>query len=72
MKSDAYIYVSCKRFGTRGRGVGQLQRPTGIAALPTSGNLVVADYENRCLSIFDPDGRFVSRMGVNKLLGESR
>ncbi|CAG0925369.1 unnamed protein product, partial [Notodromas monacha] len=57
------------RFGTRGRGVGQLQRPTGISTLP-NGNFVIADYENRCLSVFDASGKFLSRVGVNKLLGD--
>ncbi|XP_022258135.1 tripartite motif-containing protein 2-like isoform X2 [Limulus polyphemus] len=59
----------CKlRFGIRGRGPGQMQRPTGVA-VTANGNYVVADYENKLLSIFEPSGKYVSRMGVGKLLG---
>lgn len=56
------------RFGTRGRNVGQLQRPTGVATLP-NGNYAVADYENKCVSIFEPNGKYVYRIGQGKLLG---
>ncbi|XP_071547968.1 tripartite motif-containing protein 3-like isoform X2 [Panulirus ornatus] len=59
----------CKlRFGVRGRSIGQLQRPTGVAALP-NGNYIVADYENKWVSIFEPTGKYVSRIGHGKLLG---
>ncbi|XP_022243713.1 tripartite motif-containing protein 2-like isoform X1 [Limulus polyphemus] len=59
----------CKlRFGVRGRSPGQIQRPTGVA-VTANGNYVIADYENKLLSIFDPSGKYVSRMGVGKLLG---
>ncbi|XP_064079014.1 tripartite motif-containing protein 3-like isoform X3 [Macrobrachium nipponense] len=59
----------CKlRFGVRGRSIGQMQRPTGVAALP-NGNYVVADYENKWVSIFEPSGKFVTRIGHGKLLG---
>ncbi len=36
---------------------GQLQRPTGIA-VDMNGDIIVADYDNRWLSIFSPDGKF--------------
>ncbi|KAK4305725.1 hypothetical protein Pmani_022399 [Petrolisthes manimaculis] len=59
----------CKlRFGVRGRGTGQMQRPTGVSALP-NGNYVVADYENKWVSIFEPSGKYVTRIGNGKLLG---
>nr|XP_053636706.1 tripartite motif-containing protein 3-like isoform X5 [Cherax quadricarinatus] len=59
----------CKlRFGVRGRGIGQMQRPTGVAALP-NGNYVVADYENKWVSIFEPSGKYISRIGHGKLIG---
>ncbi|KAK3854735.1 hypothetical protein Pcinc_038802, partial [Petrolisthes cinctipes] len=59
----------CKlRFGVRGRGTGQMQRPTGVSALP-NGNYVVADYENKWISIFEPSGKYVTRIGNGKLLG---
>ncbi|KAG7173740.1 Tripartite motif-containing protein 2-like 2 [Homarus americanus] len=59
---------SNNQFGVRGRGVGQMQRPTGVSALP-NGNYVVADYENKWVSIFEPSGKYVSRIGHGKLLG---
>jgi tripartite motif-containing protein 2/3 len=60
------------RFGERGRTVGQLQRPTGVAEFPSTNQYVVADYENRWVSIFEPNGKFASRFGMGKLLGQSR
>ncbi|RXG68298.1 Tripartite motif-containing protein 2 [Armadillidium vulgare] len=59
----------CKiKFGVRGRSAGQLQRPTGVAAL-LNGHYAVADYENRWVSIFEPSGKYVTRIGHGKLLG---
>lgn len=45
------------KFGVRGRSPGQLQRPTGVA-VDMNGDIIVADYDNRWLSIFSPDGKF--------------
>lgn len=56
------------RFGARGRSPGQMQRPTGVTVLP-NGNFVVADYENKWVSIYDAYGKYVSRLGIGKLLG---
>jgi tripartite motif-containing protein 2/3 len=40
----------CKlRFGIRGSLPGQLRKPTSVATLP-SGNFVVTDYDNKCVS----------------------
>lgn len=47
-----------------------MQRPTGVAALP-NGNYVVADYENKWVSVFEPSGKYITRLGHGKLLGES-
>ena len=44
------------KFGSRGRSPGQLQRPTGVCALP-NGNYAIADYENRVVSVFDATGK---------------
>ena len=57
------------RFGARGRGPGQLQRPTGVA-LMQNGNLAIADYDNKCVTVFEPSGKYVNRIGVGKLLGQ--
>jgi len=59
------------RFGVRGRLVGQLQRPVGVAIL-SNGNIAIADYDNKWISIFDPTGKFMSRIGHGKLLGNSK
>ena len=45
------------RFGVRGRSPGQLQRPTGVT-VDTNGDIIVADYDNRWVSIFSSDGKF--------------
>lgn len=57
------------RFGVRGRNTGQLQRPTGVASLP-DGHYIVADYENRWISVFEPSGKYVNRIGKGNLLGK--
>ncbi|ELU03406.1 hypothetical protein CAPTEDRAFT_168454 [Capitella teleta] len=56
------------RFGTRGRQVGQLQRPTGVA-VTLNGNYLVADYDNKWVSVFNPDGKYLNKIGTGKLLG---
>lgn len=48
------------RFGIRGRSPGQLQRPTGVAVHP-SGDIIIADYDNKWVSIFSSDGKFKVR-----------
>ncbi len=50
--------------------MGQLQRPVGVAVLPSNGNIAIADYDNKWISIFDPTGKFMSRIGHGKLLGK--
>lgn len=45
------------RFGVRGRSPGQLQRPTGVT-VDMNGDIIVADYDNRWISIFSSDGKF--------------
>ncbi|CAL8081344.1 unnamed protein product [Orchesella dallaii] len=60
----------CKvKFGVRGRTVGQLQRPVGVAVLPSNGNIAIADYDNKWISMYDQTGKFMSRIGHGKLLG---
>ncbi|CAB4066675.1 TRIM2_3 [Lepeophtheirus salmonis] len=56
------------RFGIRGRSPGQLQRPTGVAVL-ANGNYAIADYDNKWVSIFEPTGKFINKIGTGKLLG---
>ncbi|XP_052276949.1 tripartite motif-containing protein 2-like isoform X2 [Dreissena polymorpha] len=59
----------CKlKFGSAGRVAGKLQRPTGVAAT-LNGNFLVADYDNKWINIFAPDGRYLNKIGTGKLLG---
>ena len=66
MFSDTGVFIA--RWGTRGRLPGQLQRPTGLA-ITKEGLVAVSDYENKCVSLFDLDGKYRSRIGAGKLLG---
>nr|CAB3267244.1 E3 ubiquitin-protein ligase TRIM71 [Phallusia mammillata] len=56
------------RMGSRGRGVGLLQRPSGIEIL-TNGEIAVADYENKVVNVFSTEGKYKSRIGHGKLMG---
>lgn len=53
------------RFGVRGRSPGQLQRPTGVTVHP-SGDIIIADYDNKWVSIFTCEGKF--KVGSSDLL----
>ena len=54
------------RFGVRGRSPGQLQRPTGVAVHP-SGDIIIADYDNKWVSIFSCEGKF--KVGASMWVG---
>ncbi|MEQ2157973.1 hypothetical protein GOODEAATRI_007328 [Goodea atripinnis] len=43
--------------------VGQLQRPTGVT-VDMNGDIIVADYDNRWISIFSSDGKFKFRVSL--------
>ncbi|XP_021344627.1 tripartite motif-containing protein 2-like isoform X1 [Mizuhopecten yessoensis] len=59
----------CKiKFGSPGRVAGKLQRPTGVTA-SLNGNYLVADYDNKWISVFSPEGKYVNKIGTGKLLG---
>ena len=66
MFSDTGAFIA--RWGTRGRLPGQLQRPTGLA-ITREGLVAVSDYENKCVSLFNLDGKYRNRIGAGKLLG---
>jgi sugar lactone lactonase YvrE len=44
--------------GVRGNQQGQLQLPHGVA-VDSKGRVIVSDSDNKRLSVFDPDGKFV-------------
>ncbi|CAL1528290.1 unnamed protein product [Lymnaea stagnalis] len=56
------------KFGTPGRAPGKIQRPTGVA-VTQNGNYLVADYDNKWISVFSPDGKYMSRIGAGRLQG---
>uniref|UniRef100_A0A2C9MA70 Tripartite motif-containing protein 2-like n=1 Tax=Biomphalaria glabrata TaxID=6526 RepID=A0A2C9MA70_BIOGL len=58
----------CLKFGTPGRAPGKMQRPTGVA-VTLNGNYLVADYDNKWVSVFNPEGKYVSRIGIGRLQG---
>ena len=51
------------RFGSAGRVAGKIQRPTGVA-VTLNGNYLVADYDNKWVSIFAPDGKYLSKVSA--------
>ncbi|RUS85023.1 hypothetical protein EGW08_007207, partial [Elysia chlorotica] len=56
------------RFGQPGRAPGKIQRPTGVA-VTQNGNFLVADYDNRWISVFSPEGKYITRIGAGRLQG---
>eukprot|EP01125_Pyxidicula_operculata_P015803 TRINITY_DN5389_c0_g1_i2.p1 TRINITY_DN5389_c0_g1~~TRINITY_DN5389_c0_g1_i2.p1 ORF type:complete len:506 (+),score=99.59 TRINITY_DN5389_c0_g1_i2:227-1744(+) len=50
-------------FGTRGSQDSQFHNPCGIAVSPIDGAIVVADYSNHRIQIFEQDGSFVKSFG---------
>lgn len=48
------------KFGIRGRQASQLQRPTGVA-VTVNGNYLVADYDNKWVGVFSPEGKYINR-----------
>ena len=41
-----------------------LNQPTGLACNPVTGNVWIAETAAHCLSVFDPNGNFIRRVGV--------
>ncbi|XP_076468574.1 tripartite motif-containing protein 2-like [Babylonia areolata] len=56
------------RFGSAGRVAGKIQRPTGVA-VTLNGNYLVADYDNKWISVFAPDGKYLNKIGTGRLQG---
>jgi len=55
------------KFGVRGRQASQLQRPTGVA-VTANGNYLVADYDNKWIGVFSPEGKYINRSDSSHLL----
>jgi sugar lactone lactonase YvrE len=56
-------------FGVNGSEPGQLDQPRGMTLTP-EGNIAVADSKNGRISIFKPDGQFLSSFGEGTLSAE--
>ena len=48
-------------FGSSGKGIGQFNRPSGLA-VDKDGEIYVADRQNDRLQILAPDGRFIASL----------
>jgi DNA-binding beta-propeller fold protein YncE len=56
-----------RRFGTFGRGDGQLYSPHGLCFMSGHRHVAVADWGNARVSVFSVEGEFVRHLGVGKL-----
>lgn len=52
-------------FGTSGRQQGQFDWPVSIAVSKRTGNIAVADSDNRRIQLFSSDGRYLREFGQN-------
>ncbi len=53
-----------RRFGSGGRGNGQLQDPRGLCFMSGHRHVAVADHNNDRVSVFSVEGEFVRHVGV--------
>ncbi len=56
-----------RRFGSKGSGDGQLQRPRGLCFTSGHRHVAVADSWNNRVSVFSVEGEFVRHVGVDNL-----
>ncbi len=56
---DAFV----SQFGAEGAGDGEFSFPNAVA-VDRQGRIYVSDSNNRRVQVFDPDGRFLSRIGA--------
>src|SRR5260370_30071481 len=61
-QAQAQSYSYAFRFGGFGGGDGQLYGPVGVATA-SSGNIIVTDYYNARVQVFDSQGNFLSKFG---------
>jgi RHS repeat-associated protein len=63
--------TSTCRSGLTGPGVGELDKPKGVA-IDSSGNVWIADEENNRIDEFNEKGEFIAAFGFGVLNGESK
>lgn len=56
-------YCSVFEFGTSGRQAGQFDWPVSIAVSKRTGNIAVADCDNKRIQLFDSDGEYLREFG---------
>jgi DNA-binding beta-propeller fold protein YncE len=56
-----------RRFGSEGRGDGQLKYPRGLCFMSGHRHVAVADCGNNRVSVFSVEGEFVRHVGAGKL-----
>ena len=56
-------YQTVFTFGSQGNGQGQCNRPVGIAVSEKTGNIAVANDNNKRIQIFSSEGKFITEFG---------
>ena len=56
-------YQTVFTFGSQGNGQGQFNWPVGIAVSEKTGNIAVADQNNKRIQIFSSEGKFITEFG---------
>jgi DNA-binding beta-propeller fold protein YncE len=59
------------RFGSHGRGDGQLKYPNSVCILASDRHVAIADTDNCRVSVFSVDGEFIRHVGTGRLKGPS-
>ena len=56
-------YKALHSFGSRGKETGEFNRPWSIAVNERTGNIAVADYENKRVQLFDSESKYLTTIG---------
>jgi DNA-binding beta-propeller fold protein YncE len=59
--SDEYVFDF--KFGSPGAGDGRFDDPIGVAYDPNNNRIIVADYDNHRIQVFDSNGNFLFKFG---------
>ncbi|XP_078584995.1 protein meiotic P26-like [Branchiostoma floridae x Branchiostoma japonicum] len=59
LKTSEEKWTECMSFGGTGSQIGQFRGPRGLA-VSDRGKIFVADYKNKTVQVFDPQGTFLS------------
>ena len=56
-------YQTVFTFGSQGNGLGQFNDPEDVAVSNKTGNIAVADYNNKRIQIFSSEGNYITEFG---------